>query len=144
MTKPIFLLIVFMTLLSIAAHAGADDILGIWRNPSGKGYVEIYKDNGRYYGKVVWLKKSHDERGQPYLDKKNPDKKSCNKPLLGLIMLRDFLFDDGEWTGGKVYNPDDGKEYKSYIKLKDERTLFIRGFIGFSWIGKTLTFQRVS
>ncbi|MCY7420301.1 MAG: DUF2147 domain-containing protein [Chitinophagaceae bacterium] len=144
MNKPFLLLILCMTLLANAVHANEDDILGVWRNPSGKGYVQIYKENGKYYGKVIWLKKSHDDEGKPYLDKKNPDKQFCTKPLLGLIMLRDFLFDDGEWTGGKVYNPDDGKEYSSYMKLKDAKTLFIRGFIGFSWIGKTLTFQRVS
>lgn len=143
MAKPIFFLTVFITLLSITAYAGADDILGIWRNPTGNGHVEIFKENGKYYGRLVWLKKTIDTDGKPFLDKNNPNKQHCNKPLLGLIMLRDFLFNNGEWTGGKVYNPDDGKEYKSYLKLKDEKTLSIRGFIGFSWIGKTLTFQRV-
>ena len=143
MAKPIFLLTVFITLLSLTAYAGADDILGIWRNPTGNGHVEIFKENGKYYGRLVWLKKTIDTDGKPFLDKNNPNKQYCNKPLLGLIMLRDFLFNNGEWTGGKVYNPDDGKEYKSYLKLKDEKTLSIRGFIGFSWIGKTLIFQRV-
>ena len=143
MAKPIFFLTVFITLLSLTAYAGADDILGIWRNPTGNGHVEIFKENGKYYGRLVWLKKTIDTDGKPFLDKNNPNKQHCNKPLLGLIMLRDFLFNNGEWTGGKVYNPDDGKEYKSYLKLKDEKTLSIRGFIGFSWIGKTLTFQRV-
>ena len=143
MAKPIFFLTLFITLLSITAYAGADDILGIWRNPTGNGHVEIFKENGKYYGRLVWLKKTIDTDGKPFLDKNNPNKQHCNKPLLGLIMLRDFLFNNGEWTGGKVYNPDDGKEYKSYLKLKDEKTLSIRGFIGFSWIGKTLTFQRV-
>ena len=143
MAKPIFLLTVFITLLSLTAYAGADDILGIWRNPTGNGHVEIFKENGKYYGRLVWLKKTIDTDGKPFLDKNNPNKQYCNKPLLGLIMLRDFLFNNGEWTGGKVYNPDDGKEYKSFLRLKDDKTLSIRGFIGFSWIGKTLIFQRV-
>lgn len=143
MAKPIFFLTVFITLLSLTAYAGADDILGIWRNPTGNGHVEIFKENGKYYGKLVWLKKTLDTDGKPFLDKNNPDKQRCHKPLLGLIMLRDFLFQDGQWNGGKVYNPDDGREYRSFIRLKDDKTLSIRGFMGFSWIGKTLTFQRV-
>ncbi len=65
------------------------------------------------------------------------------KPLLGLIMLKNFKYEDGEWTGGKIYNPDDGKEYKAYMKLKDSKTLSVRGYIGFSWIGKTELFHRV-
>lgn len=142
MVKPAFFLTILLAVSNIAS-AHADDILGIWRNASGKGYVEIYKENGKYFGKLVWLKKTHDEQGNPYLDTKNPDKQGCTKPLLGLVMLRDFLFDEDEWSGGKVYNPEDGKEYKSYMKLKDPQTLFVRGFIGFSWIGKTLTFARV-
>lgn len=143
MTRFAFLLTALLASASLLARENADDILGIWRNASGKGHVEIYKENGKYFGKLVWLKKTHDENGKPYLDKNNPDKKNTTQPLLGLIMLRDFLFDDGEWTGGKIYNPEDGKEYKSYMKLKDRETLYVRGFVGFSWIGKTVTFQRV-
>jgi len=129
-----------------AARAGDtdDEIVGIWRNASGKGHVQIYKDKGKYYGKLVWLKKTHDEQGKPYLDKNNPSKQHCARPLLGLVMLKDFTYDDGEWTGGKVYNPEDGKEYKSFMKLKDHETLSVRGYVGFSWIGKTLTFDRVN
>lgn len=141
--KYIFLLASAFVSTSLFAKEGADDILGIWKNASGKGHVQIYKANGKYYGKLVWLKKTHDETGLPYLDKNNPNKANCTTPLLGLVMLRDFLFDDGEWTGGKIYNPEDGKEYKSYMKLKDNNSLFVRGFVGFSWIGKTVTFQRV-
>lgn len=141
--KPLIFLTAFVTLLSINVYAGADDILGIWRNPSGLGHVEIFKENGKYYGRLIWLKKANDTDGKPFLDKHNPNKEHCNQPLLGMIMLRDFLFEDGQWNGGKVYNPDDGKEYRSFIKLKDDKTLSIRGFIGFSWIGKTLNFQRV-
>ena len=143
MMKPLIFLTVFVALFSVKVYAGADDILGIWRNPTGNGHVEIFKENGKYYGKLVWLKKTLDKDGKPFLDKNNPDKQRCDKPLLGVIMLRDFLFEDGEWKGGKAYNPDDGKEYRSFIKLKDDKTLSVRGFIGFSWIGKTLNFQRV-
>jgi uncharacterized protein (DUF2147 family) len=62
---------------------------------------------------------------------------------LGLVLLRDFKYKDDEWVNGKIYNPEDGKEYKAYMKLKDNQTLFVRGYIGFSFIGKTETFHRV-
>ncbi len=140
------LTILFSLLLTsgpLPANEAADEILGTWKNASGKGHVQIYKENGKYYGKLVWLRKTHDEKGLPYLDKNNPIKENCKQPLLGLVMLRDFAYDDGEWVDGKIYNPEDGKEYKSYMKLKDDGSLYVRGFIGFSWIGKTLTFQRV-
>ena len=100
--KPFLLTILSVVAIHSLSFAHADDILGVWKNASGKGYVEIYKEGSKDYGKLVWLKKTHDEKGMPYLDTKNPDKTNCTKPLLGLVMLRDFLFDDGAWSGGKA------------------------------------------
>jgi uncharacterized protein (DUF2147 family) len=58
-------------------------------------------------------------------------------------MLKDFTYDDGEWTDGHIYNPSDGKEYKAYMKLKDHKTLTVRGYVGISLFGKTDTWTRV-
>jgi uncharacterized protein (DUF2147 family) len=77
------------------------------------------------------------------VDHKNPNKEARNKKLVGLIMLRDFEYEDEQWKGGKIYNPEDGKEYKCNMKLKDSKTLSVRGYMGFSLIGKTKTFKRV-
>jgi uncharacterized protein (DUF2147 family) len=128
---------------SAYAATDPDDILGVWSNGKNTGHISIYKDKGKYYGKLIWLTQPNDKEGKAKVDKNNPDVKVRNKPLLGLIMLRDFKYKDEEWTDGKIYNPDDGKEYKAYMKLKDEKTLSVRGYIGFSWIGKTETFHRV-
>lgn len=143
MKKGILFLIMFVSALSVFAGENPDAILGIWSNGTNKGQIQIYRQNGKYYGKIIWLAKPNDEKGLPKVDKNNPDKRVRSKPLLGLIMLRDFKFEDDEWVDGKIYNPDDGKEYKAYMKLKDNQTLSVRGYIGFSWIGKTETFQRV-
>jgi uncharacterized protein (DUF2147 family) len=120
-----------------------DDIIGVWKDGKGKGHVQIYKQNGKYYGKIVWLQKPKDESGKPKVDKNNPNTSLRNKPLLGLTMLRNFEYDDGEWSGGNIYNPSDGKEYKAYMKLKDKNTLAVRGYVGISLLGKTDTWTRV-
>ena len=62
---------------------------------------------------------------------------------MGLVMLKDFKYDDNEWTGGHIYNPSDGKEYKAYMKLRDKNTLNVRGYVGISLLGKTDTWSRV-
>jgi uncharacterized protein (DUF2147 family) len=135
----------FVLLPVFASDSQADDILGVWQNGSGKGHILIYKNAGRYFGKIIWLKQPFDENGQPRVDKKNPDKDLSAKPLIGRVMLRDFTFDrkEYEWENGKVYNPKDGKEYQCVMKMKDNNTLDVRGFLGFSFIGKTDTWQRV-
>lgn len=140
-----YLPLVLLPLLALTSfnNNNPDAILGEWANGTNKGHIKLYKQNGRYYGKIIWLKQPNDEMGKPKIDKNNPDEKARLKPLLGLIMLRDFRYEDGEWTGGKIYNPDDGKEYKSKMKLKNSKTLAVRGYIGISLIGKTETFIRV-
>jgi uncharacterized protein (DUF2147 family) len=140
--------IVFIGLLislSILAHAAfsPDDIVGVWKDGKGKGHVKIYKQNGKYYGKIIWLQKPKDENGKPKVDKNNPNASLRNKPLIGLTMLKNFAYEDGEWSGGNIYNPSDGKEYKAYMKLKDKNTLSVRGYVGISLLGKTDTWTRV-
>ena len=81
--------------------------------------------------------------GRPKVDRKNPNPSLRTKPIMGLVMLKDFKYDDNEWTGGHIYNPSDGKEYKAYMKLRDKNTLNVRGYVGISLLGKTDTWSRV-
>lgn len=143
MKKIAILLISVLFTLELLASPNADDILGVWANSSNRGHIQIYKTGGKYYGKIIWLKNPYDKAGKPKVDYKNPNENVRKKKLLGLIMLRDFVYDNEEWKGGKIYNPTDGKEYKSYIKLTDEKTMSVRGYIGFSFFGKTEKFIRV-
>jgi len=143
MKSLLLLLAIFFSFITTYASGNADAILGIWSNASDRGHIQIYKQNGKYFGKIIWLIKPNDQNNLPKVDKNNPDKNLRSKPLLGLVMLRDFRYEDEEWVNGKIYNPDDGKEYKAYMKLKDNQTLSVRGYIGFSFIGKTEAFHRV-
>lgn len=137
-----FVVLIFLAVTGFD-YSNADAILGVWANGSNKGHIQLYKQDGKYYGKIIWLKQPNDETGKPKVDKNNPDPDNRSKRLLGLIMLRDFKYEDGEWTDGKIYNPTDGKEYKCNMKLKDPRTLAVRGYLGISLLGKTEVFTRV-
>jgi uncharacterized protein (DUF2147 family) len=141
--KSLLLLLAIFSGISAYSSNNPDAILGIWSNSSNRGHIQVYKQNGQYFGKIIWLLKPLDKNNLPKVDKNNPDKNLQSKPLLGLVLLRDFKYKDDEWVNGKIYNPEDGKEYKAYMKLKDNQTLFVRGYIGFSFIGKTETFHRV-
>lgn len=142
------LLLFSLIILSIGISFGfttksPNDIVGIWQNSSGKGHVQIFERSGKYYGKIVWLREALDATGHPKVDRKNEDPNRRTKPLIGLTMMRDFAYDDGEWSDGYIYNPSDGKEYKGYIKMQDPNTLDVRGYIGISLFGKTDTWTRV-
>ena len=140
------LLFIFLTSFFITSfkHSNPDAIVGVWKDGKGKGHVQIFKHNGKYYGKIIWLREVNTDIGRVKVDKKNPSESLRNRPLVGLIMLRDFVYDDGEWTGGYIYNPAEGKEYKAYMKMQDYNTLYVRGYIGFSIFGKTDIWFRVN
>lgn len=127
-----------------AANTNPDDIVGIWLNANGQGQIQIYKEGGKYFGKLFWLKEPNGPKGNPKLDANNPDKSLQSKPLIGSLILRNFKYDDGEWNSGRIYDPQNGKDYKCYIKLKDARTLSLRGYIGISLLGRTEIWTRVS
>jgi len=57
--------------------------------------------------------------------------------LIGLTILKDFVFDDNSWTGATIYDPRNGKTYSCKLSLKDNYTLNIRGYLGLSLFGRT-------
>lgn len=135
-----------------------DDIIGTWLNEEGTAKIEIFKKGDEYFGKIIWLKEPYytqndvEENDHPNVklgaakvDFKNPDESKQNQPLLGLIILRNFKYDidNEEWSGGRIYDPKKGSDYKSYIQLVDANKLKLRGFIGFSLIGRTSYWTRL-
>lgn len=141
------IILVISTCLCMAFLASAapnpDDIVGLWLNSNGQGQIQVYKEGNKYFGKLVWLKEPNGPKGNPKLDANNPDPAQKTKPLLGAIVLRNFVYDDGEWNRGRIYDPQNGKDYKCYMKLKNANTLSVRGYIGFSLLGRTEVWTRV-
>ena len=121
-----------------------DDILGLWLNEDKDAHVEIYQEGDKFFGKIVWLKFPIDEEtGKPKVDDENPDENLRDQPVLGLLLLNDFEFDEDEWDSGTIYDPKNGKTYDCYMELKDKDNLKIRGYIGISLLGRTTYWTRV-
>jgi len=60
-----------------------------------------------------------------------------------LVIVRGLSKEGDEWTNGKILDPKNGKLYKCYIALEEENKLKLRGYIGFSLIGRTEYWYRV-
>lgn len=122
----------------------ADDILGTWLTEKKDAHVQIFKSDNRYFGKLVWMKEPYQSDGKsPKLDKENPEPSLRRRPLLNLVFLSGFVFEDGTWKDGKIYDPESGKTYKAKMKLNGQ-VLDLRGFIGFSALGRTSSWTRIS
>jgi uncharacterized protein (DUF2147 family) len=137
----------FLSLMAVSASGQTtegDRILGLWQTGSGKGRIQIYKYGEKYGGKLVWLREPNDASGKPKLDDKNPDVNKRRNPKLGLNNLLGFHYDgDGEYEDGTIYDPENGKTYKCIMELESPDVLKVRGYIGFSLIGRTDTWTRV-
>ncbi len=116
------------------AQANPDAILGIWFNEEKDAKIKIYKENGEYFGKVVWRKA---EEGTSDYDVNNPDPELQKRKKVGLVILTDFKFDDGQWEDGEIYDPKSGKTYSCVIKLQKDGSLHVRGYVGISLLGRT-------
>ncbi len=132
----------FIMPINAFAKADSDSILGQWYTGAKDSKVEIYKAGDTYSGKISWLKEPKRE-GKAKVDYKNPDKTKQKRPLLGLVLIRNFKYvGNNKWESGKIYDPRDGKEYSCNMTMADSNTLNVRGFIGFSFIGKTDVWTR--
>ena len=155
MKRIVLILVMFAVSAVVPAQAGdGDAILGVWATDAegdgGQAHVEIFADGDRYSGKIVWLEKplytaedEDDEEGEPKVDKNNPDKALQSRPIMGLLLMEGFRFDGkGTWHKGTIYDPDNGKTYKCKVRFGDDGVLKVRGYIGFSMMGRTSEWTR--
>ena len=68
---------------------------GVWFDDTGKGAVKIEPCGGKLCGRIVWLKDSVNDKGEPLIDRHNPDAKHEARPICGLQILGQLDADAG-------------------------------------------------
>ncbi|HPX75909.1 MAG TPA: DUF2147 domain-containing protein [Bacteroidales bacterium] len=127
---------------NLYSQVKADDIVGEYLT-----YDKLTKQNCKigifklpdntYSGKVIWLEKPLDKDGKPYCDVLNPDPSKRHIRCDNMTILYGFTFKKGEWVGGKVYNPTNGKTYTAKMNFETETKLKLRGYVGHPMFGAT-------
>jgi uncharacterized protein (DUF2147 family) len=118
--------------------------VGDWQDDDGSTRIRVTKDgNGKFVGRILWMKQPNGPDGKPLLDSKNPDEKLRSRPLVGIAVFYNLSVDDDELTGGIAYDFESGKFYKCKMALDGANTLKIRGYAGFSLLGQTVTMKRI-
>jgi uncharacterized protein (DUF2147 family) len=131
----------------VLAQADGGTPVGLWRtidDATGKprALVRVFEKEGRLFGRI--------EKGLPGSGG-SPDEvcdlctdERRGLPKIGLIIIRNMQREGDEWTGGDILDPDNGKVYRCRLRVVDDnRTLEVRGFIGFSIFGRTQAWERV-
>ena len=114
--------------VAIASPAlAADPVEGLWLVQAGTAKVKVApcaRDKSRMCGQVAWLKTPGAK------DANNPDASLRSRPIMGMLMIRDFKSaGPGKWTGGKIYDPNSGKTYGSKMSANPDGTLKVEGCI---------------
>lgn len=121
----------------------AQSVLGKWKtidDKTGKpkSIVEIYEKNGKVYGKVLDILNPAMRDGKC----EKCEKEYKDKPILGLVLITGLEKDGDEYNGGRILDPESGNLYKCMIKLTGKDKLEVRGYMGFSLIGRSQTWVR--
>ena len=121
----------------------AEDVLGKWKLSDGSAIVEVYQNGDVYNGKIVWLQNPTEADGSPAVDNNNPDAKLRSRQLIGLNMLSNLKKGEGEYSGGSIYDPGNGKTYNCSMKVEGD-VLKVRGSLDKrGLLGRTMDWFRV-
>jgi len=118
--------------------------VGVWKtidDKTGKphGVVRIYIQDGKYFGRV---EQSFVPGAESRVCSKCTDQRK-NQPVIGLVIIRNMISRDGEYSGGDILDPDTGTVYGCKFHLEHDGTiLVVRGFIGFSLLGRSQIWHR--
>lgn len=142
MKKTIIVLTLLFAGISIYSQSEVDRITGIWVNHLGNAEVKIFKRDGKFFGKIVWIKIPSDKDINIAKDKNNPDPSLRIRNILGLEIITDLVYENGVWIDGKLYSPEKGQTVDCKLEISDDnQTLFVEASKGF--FSKSLKWKRV-
>jgi uncharacterized protein (DUF2147 family) len=138
-----FITLLICVLATASMHS--QSVIGKWKTiddetGEAKSIVEVFSKSGKIYAKVIEI-----------LDPANKNSvcKKCsggdkNKSILGLTIIKGLSKDGSEYNSGEILDPKNGKLYKCALSLESKDKLKIRGYIGFSLLGRTQYWHRVN
>jgi uncharacterized protein (DUF2147 family) len=123
----------------------SQSVVGKWKTiddatGEAKSIVEVFSKSGKIYAKVIDIL---DPAIKNSLCQKCSDE-DRNKPILGLTIIKGLSKDGAEYNSGEILDPKNGKLYKCALTLESKDKLKVRGYIGFSLIGRTQYWHRVN
>lgn len=138
-----YILNILLFVFSLDISAQNNKVLGKWKtvddtNGRTKSVVELYIKDGKLFAKVVELLPA----ATTTICNNCPGEKA-GKSLIQMDIIWNMRQYGNEWSGGQIVDPKNGKVYSCIISLESDDKLKVRGFIGFSLIGRTQKWYRV-
>ncbi len=122
-------------ILFLSMNSMAQTCVGKWvtiddETNKKKSIVELYKSDGKLYGKITYLFPREGREPNAKCTKCTDDRK--NLPLIGLQIVRGLKWDGSAWEDGTIIDPENGKLYtvKMWLEPGNSNYLNVRGYIG--------------
>ncbi|MDP9065895.1 MAG: DUF2147 domain-containing protein [Pseudomonadota bacterium] len=147
MIRPLRTILLSLGIALAIAGAHAADLAspaGVWttyddKTGDARGVVRIYEQDGKLFGRI---EKSFKPGSQERVCALCTDERKDHS-ILGLIIMRNMQANGDEYAGGDILDPETGAIYRCKMHLTEHGTrLVLRGYIGFSLLGRTQTWQR--
>ena len=106
----------------------ATPIAGRYLTEDGSGIVQIAPCGGATCGRLVRILKA--KPGAPKMDVNNRDPSLRSRPIQGITILSSFSDHGADWRG-TIYDPRNGKSYKSIVSRNSDDSLKVQGCIAF-------------
>ena len=137
-------------LLAAAVFASAQGLSpeGWWKTVDDKtgrvkSIVHITRGGDTLSGKIEKLFRLPEEIQDPVCIKCSGERK--DKRIVGMIIMWGLRPSGAGWDGGSVLDPANGKVYSCKLSLSQNgQSLTVRGYLGFSLLGRSQTWNRVS
>ena len=147
--KPVLMTSIFVTLqlifsgFCVAWAQNSSAPTGWWLDRTGRAGIMITACGNDLCGRIEWLRNPLNDAGVPKTDTKNKNPSLRSRTICGLPIVGNFVqAGSNSWSGGWIYNPDDGATYKSTMRLAADDTLHLRGYIGIPLLGKSEIWTR--
>jgi len=122
--------LLFIVLLSVFtfktnAQINPNSIVGFWVDSISNNRFQIEKSSKYFTIKIIALDSPLNDKGLPKTDAKNPELNLRSRPILGMEIANDIIFDNKtiSWIGKEIYSPEKGMSASCAISLKDANHL---------------------
>lgn len=105
-------ILVLVFLFMRFSYSKSDAIIGKWESPDNDRRIEVYKENQKYFAKIIW---------------QHSDKFRAN---VGDIVIREIEYQNPHWEG-KIWVPEIKSDFTATIYLQSQNELKIEATNGF-------------